>query len=378
MKSIKYYLSIITLGMTLSAPTMASQTPPLDPLYTDLIHPQVDELGNKSGISASSFDEHIQYQTPVKSQGRRGTCSIFSATALAESALKKKYMSLGKTINFDFSEQYLEYLAVRGRTTDGSSSMMNFPLILAYGLPFEKSFPYDTRDWNLDPSLGDEHCGHLLKTEEGQLGREYRSCLLVQRDPALLLQSIMTLNYNHSSNPYYDPEFSKARNEALLNKATYLRARHSYFNVPQVSQIKELLRRGSALTMGIELFYGAWNHGAGIAQGIPTNSDDWAMGIVSYPEPGSVDFRASRKKPAGHSVVIVGYDDEREVTVTQLMENGELKTFTYRGVYYFKNSWGTESFGSRFEVDGVQYPGYGMITQKYAHEFGSFFQLPLL
>ncbi len=372
----KKFLSSVALFATLGA--QAGMNPPLDPLYTDLTPPIMDINGSdKATPMASNFSEHVKYQTPVKSQGRRGTCSIFSATALTESLLKKKFMKFGREIDFDFSEQYLEYLAVRGRTTDGSFSPLNFSQILTYGLPFEETLAYDTRDWSLDPSLGQERCGHLLNAE-GAETQEYKSCLIIQRDPGLLFQSRMSLSYNHPSNEVYDPEFLSARDEALVNKAKYLRASHMAFSVKQVSSIKTFLRSGIPLTMGIEIFYGAWNHGGGIAQGIPTNSDHWAKGIVGYPEVDSVDFVQSRKKPAGHSVVIVGFDDDREVKVTQLMKNGELKEFTYRGVYYFKNSWGTESFGSEFEVDGVNYPGFGMITQQYAHELGSFYQFPLL
>ncbi len=380
MKRHAFAFLTICLGLG-SGPALAEysqQLPPLDPLYRELIHPIDDTLADKAAASASDFAKHVQYQTPIKSQGSRGTCSIFSGTALAESMLKKKFMAFGQTIDFDFSEQYLEYLAVRGRATDGSASPINFTQMITYGLPFEKTFPYDTRDWSKEPWLGEEHCGHLAQTDEGAQATRYQSCLVVQRDPNLLFQSIMALTYNSPSNDYYDPEFNKARNEALVNKVSYFTARHMIFNVGQVSQIKQLLKSGTPLTMGIELFYGAWNHRGGLQQGIPTHADDWARGIVGYPEQGSVDFVASRQKPAGHSIVIVGYDDEREVSVTQLMENGELKTFTYRGVYYFKNSWGTESFGRDFEVEGVNYPGYGMITQQYAHEYGSFYQLPLL
>jgi hypothetical protein len=57
------------------------------------------------------------------------------------------------------------------------------------------------------------------------------------------------------------------------------------------------------------------------------------------------------------------------------MDDGTTKSFTYRGVYYFKNSWGTDKFGVQFSLNGKVYPGYGMITQKYAHDFGQFFQM---
>lgn len=59
------------------------------------------------------------------------------------------------------------------------------------------------------------------------------------------------------------------------------------------------------------------------------------------------------------------------------MPDGSVVKKTYRGVYYFKNSWGTSGFGANFAIDGVSYPGYGMMVQDYAHDYGSFFKLPL-
>jgi hypothetical protein len=73
----------------------------------------------------------------------------------------------------------------------------------------------------------------------------------------------------------------------------------------------------------------------------------------------------------------VGYNDDEWVTVPTLMSDGTTRELRYRGVYYFKNSWGKAGFGSRFELEGVTAQGYGRITQRYAHEFGQFFRLPL-
>jgi C1A family cysteine protease len=103
--------------------------------------------------------------------------------------------------------------------------------------------------------------------------------------------------------------------------------------------------------------------------------DHWAQGIIGHPEPGSLDREKSSEKPAGHSVLVVGFDDNKIVKKKIQMADGTSKMFTYKGVYYIKNSWGTESFGSEFEVDGVNYPGYGMIVQKHANQDGSFFAL---
>lgn len=130
-------------------------------------------------------------------------------------------------------------------------------------------------------------------------------------------------------------------------------------------------------SLDTDFYYGAWNHREATALGLTRNMNHWARGIMGYPIHGSRDREVSLRKPAGHSIVLVGYDDEVEVTIQSLMTDGSTKEFTQRGVYYFKNSWGMESFGIDFELNGRAYSGYGMITQAYAHEFGQFFQLPL-
>jgi C1A family cysteine protease len=56
----------------------------------------------------------------VKKQGKRGTCSIFTTVALVESHLKRKSLLNGMNSNnyeeFNYSEEWLEYLAMRNKT----------------------------------------------------------------------------------------------------------------------------------------------------------------------------------------------------------------------------------------------------------------------
>jgi len=59
------------------------------------------------------------------------------------------------------------------------------------------------------------------------------------------------------------------------------------------------------------------------------------------------------------------------------MTDGTMKTFKLKGVYYFKNSWGTGSFGVDAMIDEVNRPGYGTMTQQYAQDFGSFYYFNL-
>jgi hypothetical protein len=177
--------------------------------------------------------------------------------------------------------------------------------------------------------------------------------------------------------PFYDPEFVSARAEAAEFKRNHISYNSSRFSLWNTNQIKQLLESGIPLTLGIEFYYGAWNHRKADEFGIGRSAENWSKGIVGYPEPGSVDLLKSKENPAGHSVLIVGYDDTKIVTTKVKMVDGTIKTFTYRGVYYFKNSWGTSSFGVTTEIKGETLPGYGMIVQKHAHKHGSFYYMPL-
>ena len=131
------------------------------------------------------------------------------------------------------------------------------------------------------------------------------------------------------------------------------------------------------LILEAEFFYGAWNHRKADSLGIERDLNNWNQGIIGYPEEGSMDRKVSPNSPAGHSVLVVGYDDDAVVSTRVKMEDGSYKTFQYKGVYYFKNSWGPANFAATAKIAGVAAAGYGTITQKYAHEYGSFFKFSL-
>jgi subtilisin-like proprotein convertase family protein len=74
------------------------------------------------------------------------------------------------------------------------------------------------------------------------------------------------------------------------------------------------------------------------------------------------------QEPAGHSFVLVGWDDELEVQA----RDGEGKPVTdangpvmEKGFFLFRNSWGTSSFGSQNPYGG----GYGWISMAYVEEY---------
>jgi hypothetical protein len=334
----------------------------LDSKYPNLSHPIKDDFISNKSLPISDIKEVISFQTPVRSQISRGTCSIFSATAYIEGLLIKK----GLNPNLDLSEEWLQYVAVRKKSTDGSSAWANFSAMKDFGMPREESFPYIGEDWTeIYNPLKDIRCGKLT-------GVTHKSCLIVHRDPTLLDltdEQIKLLNG--------DNEFIKARKEAKIFKKKNLKFLNNEFFISTVSKVKELLLNDTPVVLEVDFFYGAWNHRKALDYGIGRDLEQWAKGIVAYPEPGSADVIESPKHPAGHSIVIVGFDENKIIEKTIKMKDGTYQNFKYIGVYYFKNSWGTSGFGNQFEIDGESYPGYGMIVAKYAEELGQFFKLTL-
>jgi hypothetical protein len=359
---------ILALSLLLSVAASANENSSfLDAPYKNLIHP-IDSKSNFKALSASDFLEMQEIMTPIRAQGGRGTCSIFSAIAMLESMLLINYNFDKETL--DLSEEWLEYLIMRNRNTDGSNSWSNFNALKKYGAPFENTYAYIGQTWNADSMnpLATKRCGALV-------GGIKTSCLLGHRDPRLLNANDEQLL--EVGNDLHDPEFQTARAEAYQFRKDYISFASISYTVYYTQDVKRLLAKGYPLTLGIEFFYGAWNHNKANEFGIGREETNWSQGIVGYPERQSVDYKVSKENGAGHSILIVGYDDEKVVTTKIKMQDGSTKTFTYKGVYYFKNSWGKGGFGRDFEVKGEIFDGYGMITQKHAHEHGSFYRMPL-
>jgi len=297
----------------------------------------------------------------------RGTCSIFSAVAMCESLL-----ILGGDVDtrIDYSEEYLQYVISPGKSTSGSRSSDNIPAMAKYGLPMETQFPYIGDEW---PTV---NYNQLSMLRCGKVPALYQpSCLVGHRDTRLITATDAQLA--DPQNSMYDPELLKARTGAYLMQKSLL------FNVSKttylysMNDVFALLNDGIPVLMDISFYYGAWNHRTASDFGINRNMSQWYGGIVTFPEPGSLDRKLSPTEPAGHSVLIVGYDREIVIENSVQMTDGTIKNFTYPGAFIFKNSWGTTSFGNQFSYGGRVYPGYGMITEKYASAFGSFFQMIL-
>ena len=246
----------------------------LDAKYKKMVHPKKSSVGDK-GMPVSDTKTVIGYQSPVRSQAARGTCSIFSSTAYLEGLLIKKG-AFNSTLNL--SEEWLEYTALRGKTSDGSSGPENFDAIKTYGMPSEQTLPYIGEDWTevFNP-LKDTRCGKLT-------GNAQKSCFIIHRDPKLL-----TLKDDQITATFADKEFVNARAEALDFKAKNIKFANTNYYVSNVAQVKSLLQAGTPVVLEVDFYYGAWNHREADEFGIDKNLDQWAKGIVAYPEVGSVD-----------------------------------------------------------------------------------------
>lgn len=330
--------------------------------FQNLVHPKVDTNNDKNRITKSDTQSVVKNMSSVKSQGSRGTCSIFSAAAMLEGLLAIQGIT---TNQIDLSEEWLQYLNIASSrsTTDGSFTSRNFKLIRSFGMPLERTLPYDSSNWEKSTSVTETNRCQNLATSE------YKMCELGHFNPNFYRMNSQTIINLPGGDVYVN-----AKEEAAKVKASIpsLSPRYSMYSV---SEIKERLQQGLPVILDINFFYGAWNHRKADEYGIGRDLDQWSKGIVGYPEYRSIDYKKSMENRAGHSVLLVGYDDDKEVTTTVKMQDGTVKTFTYKGVYFFKNSWGTGSFGSSAEIDGNTEPGYGLITQKYSHEHGSFYKL---
>lgn len=265
-------------------------------------------------------------QTSVKNQASRGVCSIFSSMGLVESLYKKA----GMTATPDFSEQHLQWLIKMKLnafpTSSGSTDYYNLKAVNTYGVVAESVWPYEPTQWD---ATKDPRC---TGTGDG-------------------LPTICYTNGNPPAVVDTAPKFK------LPSAGRYV----------SISSIKNIIfEKKQGVVVGLDFFYQAWNHRR---SALPVSSTYFQKGYVLYPN--AEDKTASAKQPAGHSVQMVGYDDDLEI---QAMDkdgrpavDSAGKPIKQKGFFLFKNSWGTANFG----LYNSKAPGYGWISYRYVQEYGS-------
>src|SRR5690606_24567773 len=123
----------------------------------------------------------MEYESPVRNQGSRGTCTIFATVALMENL----YIREGTITNPDFSEQFLQWSAkteVRSfPNSEGSNPSYNLQAINRFGIVEEALWPYESRPWGPsdDPACtGEDQPTRCYTTgdppEEALAGQRFR------------------------------------------------------------------------------------------------------------------------------------------------------------------------------------------------------------
>jgi hypothetical protein len=268
----------------------------------------------------------LALQSPVRSQGRRGTCSIFSTAALMEHL----YIAGGMD-DPDFSEQYLQWSTKfelgAFRDTSGSNASINLQAINQFGIPTEADWPYEADQWN---EFQDPDCAEANEDKP-------------------------THCYTNGQPP-----------ESALQAEKFFLPRGRFLNTSRDAIIDHIRVEGTGVVVGLDFFYQSWNHRKST---LPRNLDNWDAGIVLYPN--DEDVLASHEQRAGHSVLIVGWDLEREFPRRdadgEIVRDADGNPVMEKGFFIFKNSWGTDGFG----IEHPQGAGYGWLSMEYVEDHGS-------
>jgi C1A family cysteine protease len=284
------------------------------------------DIGKADAVYPPKYSDLVALQSPVKSQGSRGVCTIFSSTALVEHLYIKKGFK-----NVDFSEQYLQW-ATKVQSgeftwTEGSNNASNLETVVSYGVVEEAAWPYETLPW-----------GASNNADCGKPEAERPVVCFTNGDP---------------------PETAKAARKYKLPRSSWLSSRANNIKA-------HMTAKKTAVVVGVDFFYQSWNHGRST---IPINSGYSAKGYVLFPN--DKDVEESHKHKAGHGILLVGWDDELEVQKVdgegKLMVDAAGKPVNEKGFFIFKNSWGTGRFGTQ-NPHGA---GYGFISQKYIEKYGN-------
>jgi C1A family cysteine protease len=270
-------------------------------------------------------------QSPVRNQGRRGTCTIFASIGLMEHL----YIMAGMPTP-DFSEQYLEWsVKVQygvGQDYEGSDNPDNLAAIAEYGIVEEALDPYNPLPWT---EANDPDCARPADPQAAETAVLPTKCY-TQGDP---------------------PASVQAARKYTLPPGNYL-------NTGAIKQ--HMVSTRTAVVVSLPVFFQAWSHGFSM---LPLDKSRWRQGVVVYPNQADIDDSDAR--PAGHGFVLVGYDDDMQYPLIgadgQPLLDAAGNEQMDQGFFVFKNSWGTTVFGTENPY-GV---GYGFISYRYINDFAS-------
>jgi subtilisin-like proprotein convertase family protein len=274
-------------------------------------------------ILPSKYLELLQYQSPVKDQGRRGSCSLHAAAAHIEHL----YMREGTHTNLDLSEQFLVWIAKQEDPIPQQAVSLNTAFFVSNqpGIPQEHLWPYERYPWTEedDPACRGEDANRPMRCfsngeppEVALVGRKYR--IPEARWISTTSQSIKAFMFE-----------------------------------------KQL-----SVPCSLRFFLQAWNSPSSI---LPRNPDYFNKGYILYPNDEDKEASGDRS----HAILLVGWDDDMELTRldkdgnTIVDDNGE--PVVDKGCFLLKNSWGTQNLGR----DNSQRSGYAWVSYNYVEEFGN-------
>lgn len=269
----------------------------------------------------ASFDL-VATQSPVKSQGSRGVCSIFGSIALMEHL----YISEGTLAMPDFSEQFLQWSSkVEARAfpnTGGSNARSNLDALARFGTVFESESPYNPSPWG------------------------------TSNDPGCTGDSQPTQCYTQGT----------PSDEALMARRWRIPTGR-YIRSDADSIKSHMFNTNTAVQIGGDFYYQSWGHGG---SRIPVYSGYREQGYILMPNQADID--SSREHSAGHSYIAVGWDDDLEVQSVDgeghLAVDADGNPVMQKGFFLIKNSWGTG-----WATRNPHGAGYGWIAYEYVERF---------
>jgi len=114
----------------------------------------------------SAFVHIKDTMTPVKNQGARGTCHVFTATAIVEALWVKREKARGVSDpRLDLSEQWLQFMVKKptfdwSTTSDGGFVVDDLRMVKSKGHVPETAWKYDPRHWSDDAQYSDLRGNH--------------------------------------------------------------------------------------------------------------------------------------------------------------------------------------------------------------------------
>jgi len=311
-----------------SAPLFAPGLSKYEHVFHDVpANGSLPDIGKADATYPAQSTELVALQSPVKDQNERGVCTIFTTTALMEHLYIKAGMA-----NPSFSEQYLQW-AVKVQlgvlpNAEGSNISDNVDAIAQFGIVSEADDPYRGTEWT---ATDDPDC-----KPDGTETQQLPTKCWTQGDPSAAAQAAKK----------------------------YTLPQGQFINTTDIKA--HITSDHTAVGVGIDFFYQAWNHGLST---LPIDQGELAKGIVRYPN--AADITESHKQRAGHGILIVGWDDDLEVDNVgadgkPVLDSNGTPT-KQKGFYIFKNSWGTDVFGTT-NPNGA---GFGYIAQKYVENYGT-------